>query len=262
MRTGAADNRGAFRNDGGGGRAGERRFTRQHLVQHCAQRVDVRASVNLAVLSRLLWAHVLGRSEVRTRRGQTRRRRGAECQRNAEVRDERRSVVQEDVLWLDVPMNHSFSDAPMRARSRRRHAIPNCFVERKIPFVLKPPAKRPALDVRHDIEHESIRLARVMERENVRVLQPRGGLDLRQKPLNSQRSGDVRMEDFDSDVSLVAEIPGEIYRRHSATPELPVDPILPCQDLRNAGDAVVEERTETLGERTVKQRVATVVEFE
>ena len=87
-------------------RARVRNLTREHLVQHRAQRVDVRAVGDVLVRRRLLGRHVVRRAERHARLRHPSADGCAYRQRNPEVRHHCTTVVQEDVLGLDVPVNH------------------------------------------------------------------------------------------------------------------------------------------------------------
>ena len=86
--------------------AGEGRVAGEHLVEHATQRVDVAARVERALPHRLLGAHVRRRTERHPGLGHARASglRGGEC--DAEVRHERMPSVQQDVLRLDVAVDH------------------------------------------------------------------------------------------------------------------------------------------------------------
>lgn len=55
-----------------------------------------------------------------------------------------------------------------------------------------------------------------MQCENVRVLQVRRSLDLRQKPLGTNCHREFGLEHFDCDHAVVLEFLGEIHSRHTA----------------------------------------------
>jgi hypothetical protein len=170
-------------------RTRERRLTREHLVQHAAQRVHVAPGRDLALAHRLLGAHVGRGAEAHAGLGHAGapvRPRGGE--RDAEVGHERAAVVQQDVLGLDVPVDHPM---PMRVVERVGHLTgdPHRVVHRKLLLPDEPRAEALALDERHDVEHHPCGLARVEQAEDVGVLQVGGGLDLAQEPLRAQDGG-------------------------------------------------------------------------
>ncbi len=89
------------------GGAGERRVAREHLVEHRAQGVDVGAGGDLALAHRLLGAHVVRRAERHAGLGHPAPAGLAGRERDAEVGDQRLAVVQQDVLGLDVAVDHA-----------------------------------------------------------------------------------------------------------------------------------------------------------
>lgn len=52
------------------------------------------------------------------------------------------------------------------------------FIDRKLVLPIKPVPKALALHIGHHVEQERVRLARIEERQDVRVLEIRRGLDL------------------------------------------------------------------------------------
>src|SRR5688500_6383282 len=59
----------------------------------------------------------------------------------------------------------------------------------------------------------------------MRMLQPGRRPDLAQEAIATERGAEVRMEDLDGDLALVAKIVREVDRRHAALAELPLDVI-------------------------------------
>ena len=98
------------RNHALGVRPGERRLAGKHLVQHAAKRVDVGPGVGQALARRLFRTHVSGRAD-----GHPRLREAASATldgaRDAEIGDHGVPAAEQDVLGLDVAMDHAL---PMR----------------------------------------------------------------------------------------------------------------------------------------------------
>ena len=57
-----------------------------------------------------------------------------------------------------------------------------------------------ALDERHDVEEAAVRLARVEQREDVRVLEVGGELDLGEEPLGADHGGELGPQDLERDL--------------------------------------------------------------
>ena len=88
---------------------------------------------------------------------------------------------------------------------------------------LEPAPERLTLDIGHREPEKAGGLSRIVNREDVRMLQPGSHLDLAKEPLGTQSRGQFRMKHFQGDESIVLDVPGEIHRRHAATAELTLD---------------------------------------
>ena len=53
--------------------------------------------------------------------------------------------------------------------------------------------------------------------------------DFGEEALTSDHSRELRPEDFERDLTVVTQVPGEIDRGHTATPELALDVVAFCQ---------------------------------
>jgi hypothetical protein len=84
----------------------ERRVAGQQLVEDRAQGVDVRAGGDLALAHRLLGAHIVRCTERHAGLGHPGPAGLAGGERDAEVGHERLAVVEQDVLGLDVVVDH------------------------------------------------------------------------------------------------------------------------------------------------------------
>ena len=97
--------------------------------------------------------------------------------------------MQKDVLWLDVAMDHAL---PVRIVERARNLRSNAdrIAHRQLLLARKPITQRFARHKRHHVKDGAVHLPRVVQRENVRMLQVRGGLDLHQEPLGANHRGE------------------------------------------------------------------------
>ena len=66
-------------------------------------------------------------------------------------------------------------------------------------------------------------IARVVEGQDVGVLEVGCELDLAQKAVRPDRSGQLRAEGLDGDLAAVPEILGQEHRRHAAFAQQPLD---------------------------------------
>jgi hypothetical protein len=90
---------------------------------------------------------------------------------------------------------------------------------------LEPLPQRLPFHERHHIVEQSRGLPRVIQRENVGVLQGRGDFDLAEEPLAAEHGRQVGFEQLDGDASAVLQVLGEKDDCHPAVAKLPFDPI-------------------------------------
>ncbi len=100
------------------------------------------------------------------------------------------------------------------------------FFDRKLRLGLQTVAKRKALDVGHHIVEAAIGLARVEERQDVRMRKLRSELNLAQKALGADRLCDVWTKHLESHLPVVPGVVGQIHCRHSALTELALDGVV------------------------------------
>src|SRR5918995_7452996 len=106
----------------------------------------------------------------------------------------------------------------VRALERLRHLAGELdgVRQRELPLSVEPRTQRLALDERHDVIEESGRFARVVQREDVGVLEVSSELDLTKEAVRADRCGELRPKHLDSYVPVVAGVAGQIHRGHSA----------------------------------------------
>ena len=199
----------------------------------------MRASSRL-VARRLLGAHVgrrahrqpgLGQAIVRPRQGP----------RDAEVGDEGGAVAgEQQVLGLDVAVDHA---VPVRVLERPGGlgGDPKRRVHRQLPLPPEPVAERLALDERHGEPELAGGLARVVDREDVRVLQPGGELDLALEALGAERVSEIGVQHLERDRPVVPQVLGEEDGGHAAAPELALEGVR-CGERRLQLRAQVRQR--------------------
>ena len=129
-------------------------FTRQQFIQYRAERVDVGAVVDVRVRRRLLRRHVVRRAQRQTRLREPPTGRGAHRQRNAEVRDIRATVTQENVFRLDVPVNDTLVVRVLQ-RVRYLGGDIQCLVDAELLLAIELLPERFSFYVRHDVVQEA-----------------------------------------------------------------------------------------------------------
>ncbi len=83
-------------------------------------------------------------------------------------------------------------------------------------------AERFALDERHHIIEEARGVSGVVQRQDVRVLQPGGDLDLLDEPVRPDLRRQLGMQHLDRDAAVMLQVFGEEYGGHPPTPQLPL----------------------------------------
>ena len=171
----------------------ERRVAGKHFVQHGAQRIPITSRIDDAFAHRLLGTHVLRRTKTQPRLRHALAARALHRACNADVGNERAAIVQQNVLGLDVAMDHA---VPVRVVQRTRDLT--CDAQRvgdgELPLAFQSRAKRLASHQWHHVVQQPVGLAAVEERQNVRMLQARRGADFGQEavvampPASSSRS--------------------------------------------------------------------------
>ncbi len=112
-------------------------------------------------------------------------RRRAQRQRDPEVRHHRATVMEQDILGLDVPMDHII---PMRVVEGVGDGDRDAdrFVDAELRLPVQFVAQRLAVDERHHVIEERVRFARIEEGQDVGVLEIGGGLYFFDEPLGTQ----------------------------------------------------------------------------
>jgi hypothetical protein len=106
----------------------------------------------------LLGTHVQRRAEGHAGLGDRRVLRGALHARDAEVRDDGKATLEEDVLRLDVPMDDALVVGPVE-RAQDFDADADRRVNRQRPLARHAVAQRFAAHERHDVVQQTARFA-------------------------------------------------------------------------------------------------------
>ena len=155
------------------------------------------------------------RAEAQARLGHAATRRRAHGERDAEVGHHGAPVVQQDVLRLHIAVHDAARVCIVQGVgyvARDAHGI----VHTKLRFAIELGPKRFAVDERHHVEQKSVGRAAVEQRQNMRMLQRGGGLDLLHEPLGAEHGGQFRLEQLERHLALVLEIFAQIHRGHAA----------------------------------------------
>jgi hypothetical protein len=163
--------------------------------------------------------------------------RSPECQRDPEIAHHRLARLKQDVLGFDVAMDHALR---MRVVERLGHVggDPHGLVHRKLVLSVQPVPQALPLDVWHHVEEEAIRLARVEERKDVRVLEVGGRLDLGEEPFGTDHRRQLRLQHLERDLAVVLEVLGQVDRGHPSRTELALDAVAALQGCVQAGGGI------------------------
>ena len=133
--------------------------------------------------------------------------------------------MQHYVLGLDVAVHNPVPvRVVQRGRDRARHL--ECLLEGERRLALQPLAQRLPFHVGHDVvEQVVVDLPRVVQRNDVGMLQARRDVDLPQEPLGPEADREVRMQHLDCHRAAVPAVLGHVHRRHAPAADLPLDAV-------------------------------------
>ena len=188
----------------------EDRPTGQHLVRNAPESILVGPCIDLASVD-LLGAHVGGTSDGRTRHRERMSPGSAYRAGNPEIGDDRVPSRQENVVGLDVPMDDPYG---VRIVQRPRD-LPynlNRLVDGQFLIFAQACPQRGALYIGHDIIEvwaghvRPIRLARIVQGQDVWMLELCGYLDLPKETFGSQRGREFWPQHLDRNLAVVLQI--------------------------------------------------------
>ena len=107
---------------------------------------------------------------------------------DAEIGHQGVTAEQQDVLGLDVAVDDAALVGVLQRLGRLAGELER-VVDGELLLPVEPVAQRLALDERHDVVEQAVGLARVVEAEDVGVLEVGGDPDLAQEPVGAERGG-------------------------------------------------------------------------
>ncbi len=213
--------------------ARERPPARGHLVEHDAQREDVRALVDRLALG-LLRGHVrdgaddasLGRHGRGGRRVVARQAGRLAQLGQAEVEHLDAAVVGDHhVVGLEVAVHD-----PLLVGRVNRVGQRDRDVEEPVELetlLADAPGRAFAVDQLHREEVDAVGLLDRVDRDDVRVVERRDGLRFALEPLQAITApGQLRGQDLERHLPLELRVLGEVHLAHSACSELPENPVV------------------------------------
>ena len=219
----------------------ERRFTRQHLVEHAPETVNVGPTVEWPAPRGLFRAHVDRRADGHAGRGQLLATRFADPSRDPEIAHHRLPGHQHDVLGFDVAMDDVVA---VRIGQRTRY-LPSDLggvVDGELFLAVEPVTQGLSLDIRHDVVEEAVGFPRIVEGQDVGVRESRSDLDLAHEAVGAEHRGELGSQHLDRDGAMMLEIAAEIHRGHPAATELVLDRVTPGQGGSQVGEKVGHAR--------------------
>jgi hypothetical protein len=142
--------------------------------------------------------------------------------------------LQQDVFRLDVAMDDA---ACVRVGERVGDILsdPNRVLERELLLAGDPLAQGVSFDVRHHVVQMAVGLAGIVEREDVRVTELSGDLDLPEEALRPKAGRQFAVQHFDGNRSVVPEISGEVNRGHPPAAELALERVAMAEGVGQSG---------------------------
>ncbi len=132
--------------------------------------------------------------------------------------------MQQDVFRLHITMYHAM---PMSVVESARDLAGQAYCprNRKLFLAVEPLAEGLAGHEGHDVEEEPVRLARVEEGQNMRMLQAGGGPDLSEEAIRPDDCGKLGSQHLNGHPTIVAQVAGEPDRGHPATAQLALEQV-------------------------------------
>ncbi len=130
--------------------------------------------------------------------------------------------LEEDVLGLDIAM-HDVLRVGVRQRFGDVAGDRQGIGEGEPALPREPMAQGLSLDIRHDVEEQSVRDARIEQRQDVGVGETGGHLDFAEEPVGPQGNAELGPQHLHGHQPVVTQVAGEVDDGHPATTNFAVD---------------------------------------
>ena len=200
---------------------GERRDPREHFEEQAAHRIDVASCIEAGLAGGLLWTHVRGSADDKPRRGDGFPTGDQNGPRDSEIGYDRTGTIQENVLGLDVPVDHV---VPVRVLERLQngHGNRHRFFNRKLRVVLKAVAKGTSGDEGHDEVQKPGGFSHVEQWKDPGMLESGENCDFAMEPVPANRLLQMRIKNLDGNRNAIEEPICAEHLRHPTSPDLAV----------------------------------------
>jgi hypothetical protein len=132
--------------------------------------------------------------------------------------------MEEDVLGLDVPVDHPVTVGIVEGTRHFPRDAYRCL-DRKLRLSIQAVTQRFAFHVGHDVEDGPVYLSRIVQRQDVGVLQVRRGLDLLQESLGADHRRELGPQHLEGNPAVVPDVVRQVHGSHAARPELALDAV-------------------------------------
>src|SRR4029077_9707065 len=97
------------------------------------------------------------------------------------------------------------------------------LVDRERTFAREAGAKRLAIHERHHVVEKAVHLARVVQRQDVRMVHLRDDVDLAREAVDAHRRAQLGAQHLERDLAVVLDVAGQIDDGHAALTDLALD---------------------------------------
>lgn len=215
--------------------------SRDHLVGHHSQGIEIGGGAGVGVRSHLFGGHVCRGTDGHPRGGELRVpvpfAAGGHCAGHSKIHDQGVASREHDVLGFDVAMHDA---EPVRRTQGIGDITQDSegVLDGERPLPRESGAQRLSLDVGHGVEEEVARGARVEQGNDVGVLQLRGDADLLEKTVGPDDRCQVGVQYLEGHAPVVPQVMGQEHRGHSPAPDLLLHPVAVRQSGLEAGKLV------------------------
>jgi len=200
------------------------RSPRQALEQHTAQAVEVASAVDVSASCRLSRAHIERCADGHPRPRETLAPCGPDGPGDPEIRHPGVSTGQHDVRGFDIPMNHTATVGIGKGVRHFPGDLQGVF-QGKLFLPIQPVPQGLPIHLGHHEVKDALRLAGIIQGQDVGVVETGGDFDFAKEPLRPQSRCQLRLQDLDGHLATVLTVFCEVHCGHTALAQFPNDRI-------------------------------------